>query len=200
MKKQKPHNQNSLIYWSIAIALAFALGSCHSEQKALRKTQEYLFSHPDFSAGYCAEQYPVKDSIITRDSVRYDTLYVQWPEEPGDSTTPFEVSPEQPTAISPSGGGGKVITRYITKTIRKDSIIYKRDMAEERRLNLSLQACQGNNNNLINKNDGLQQQLNEWKGKAKARWWWIITIIAAGATYTVIKFKKNILSLKNRLT
>ncbi len=73
-------------------------------------------------------------------------------------------------------------------------------MAEEHRLNLSLQACQGNNNNLVNKNEELQQQVNEWKGKAKTRWWWIIAIIAAGVTYTAIKFKKNILSLKNKLS
>ncbi len=193
MKKHKPpHTNNFFIYWIIAIALAFTLGSCHSEQKALRKTQEYMFSHPEFSAGYCAERYPVKDSIVTRDSIQFDTLYVQWPEEPapmnpGDNAPPFEVKPEQ-------------VTRYITKTIRKDSIIYRRDEAEERRLNLSLQSCQGNNNNLVNKNDEIQKQLAEWKGKAKARWWWLAALIGAAAMYTVIKFKSNILSLKNKIS
>lgn len=162
----------------------------------MRKAQQFLFNHPEFSAGYCAEQYPVKDSIVTRDSIQYDTLYVPAetseetaPMNPGDNEPPFEVVPNK-----------EVITKYIIKTIRKDSIIYRRDVAEERRLNLSLQACQGNNNNLVNKNDILQKQLNEWKGKAKTRWWWILALLGAAAAYTVIKLKSNILSIKNKLS
>ncbi len=104
MKKQ--HNPNFILYWAITIALAFTLGSCHSEQKALRKTQQYLFSHPDFSAGYCAEQFPVKDSIVTRDSIRFDTLYVsdQGGIEPG-IPNPGEPPQHEVDPLSSAGGG-----------------------------------------------------------------------------------------------
>jgi len=189
MKKHKPPYRHFVLYWIIALALVFTLGSCHTEQRSMRKAQEYLFKHPEYSAGYCAEQYPVKDSIITKDSITYDTLYVQAdpsidpvPMNPGDNPPQFEVVPnKEPPVI-----------KYILKTIRKDSIIYRRDGAEERRLQLSLQACQGNNNNLVNKNDELQQLVNEWKGKAKTRWWWIALLIGGAVAYTGIKLSNKL--------
>lgn len=204
MKTSYHHNPASrIIPAGILLLLIVLLFGCNPEAKKLRKTQEYLFRHPDFSAGYCAEQYPVKDSIVTRDSIRFDTLYV--PDysgiEPADTLSPAGGGGSSSSNGSTSGGGQKeTVTRYITKTITKDTTIYRRDAAEERRLQLSLQACQGNNTILLNKNEALQAKVDEWKAKAKTRWWWIIALIGAAVTYTAIKFKKNILSLKNKLT
>ena len=48
--------------------------SCNSEKK-LQKSIKRLNDNPIESAKYCADKYPVKDTIII-DSTKFDTLYV----------------------------------------------------------------------------------------------------------------------------
>jgi hypothetical protein len=181
----------------VLFATAYVITGCNTEKRALRKTQRFLFEHPEFSAGYCAEQYPVKDSVRVRDSIYYDTIYqdpaiLEYADAPADASIPApDENPPQMEAPT---------IKYIIKTHRKDSIIYRRDGAEERRLQLALQACQGNNNDLQNKYAALEEDRNAWKGKAKTRWLWIALLIGGAIGYTVIKFRKNILSIKNKLT
>ena len=170
-------------HWVIAfilIALLGAMAGCNPEAKNLRKTQEYLFKHPEFSSGYCAEQFPDKpDSVIVRtdtlieiatmDSLVYDTLSILH-----DTT----------------------LIRTIVKTqkiyIRKDSIIYRENRAEQERLQLGLLACQNLNNHLLDNYNNQGKQLDEWKKKAKTRWLWIALLIGGAATVAIFKVIKAV--------
>ncbi len=157
------------------LIIAIFLFGCNTAQRQLSKTQEYLFKHPEFSSGYCAEQFPDKpDSVIvktdtiiniaTMDSLVYDTLLMRH-----DS----------------------LLLRTIVKTkivtIRKDSIIYRENRSEQERLQLGLLACQTNNGVTLQKNLKLEQDLASWKSKAKTRWWWIALLIGGIVGTVAIK-------------
>jgi hypothetical protein len=146
------------------ILSSFIFFSCNKEARKLQTTQEYLFNHPDYAASFCAEQFPVKDSVIVRDSISYDTIYF-----------------EPDTIIK----NGEIIyldkncpIKTVIKTFRKDSVIWKRDYAEERRLQLALQSCQLNSNDLVKSNLRLTTISEQWKDIARKRLWWLILLIA----------------------
>jgi hypothetical protein len=148
-----------------AFILLFGLVACNTEKKALSKTQLYLFKHPEFSAGYCAEQFPDKaDSVI----VKTDTVTeIQFMDSiVFDTDTLFRDSL-----------GFKYKIKVVTKTIYKDNIIYRENRAEQERLQLALLSANKNITDLIAKNTILEQDRNDWKGKAKTRWWWIALLI-----------------------
>jgi hypothetical protein len=65
----------------------------------------------------------------------------------------------------------------VTKTIRKDSIIYRENRAEQERLQLALFECQKTTAALVQKNTVLEQDRNDWKGKAKKRSWMFLGLI-----------------------
>ncbi len=166
------------------LIIAIFLFGCNTAQRQLSKTQEYLFKHPDFTAGVCAEKFPDKpDSVIvitdtiiniaTMDSLVYDTLLMRH-----DS----------------------LLLRTIVKTqkiyIRKDSIIYRENKAESQRLQLALNDCQTNNNTLLKSNQDKDLIIAEWKGKAKKRWLWIALLIGGAAAFTAFKiFKPKIFNI-----
>ncbi len=157
------------------LIIAIFLFGCNSAQRQLTKTQEYLFKHPDFTAGVCAEKFPDKpDSVIvktdtiiniaTMDSLVYDTLY-------------YDTSNCKPITI----------LKTKTITIRKDSIVYRENRAEQERLQLALLSCQTNNNAWLNKYSEQERLLAEWKGKAKKRWLWVALLIGGAVAYTGFK-------------
>ena len=163
----------------------------------LKKTQRYLFEHPDFSSGYCAEQFPVKDSVL----VKYDTVLdlgnweFQYSDSNGNSlylTDSGYVLHIDSTKWVKYNLEPKVITKTKTvyKTIRKDSIIVRRDYAKEKELQLSLSACQVNNNALLENYNEQTQLVATWQGKAKKRWWLIFALIGGAVVYTGLKIKK----------
>jgi len=98
------------------------LPSCVSIQKAERK----LDSKPVESAAYCMTRFPLKDSIITKDSILFDTLYVQ-----GDSilvpiTDTISII-KTVKVICPA-------TQIITKTVLHDTTIYRDNSATQSRI------------------------------------------------------------------
>ncbi len=163
------------------LIIAIFLFGCNSAQRQLTKTQEYLFKHPDFTAGVCAEKFPDKpDSVIvktdtiiniaTMDSLVYDTLLMRH-----DS----------------------LLLRTIVKTkivtIRKDSIIYRENKAEQHQLELLLTGCQSNNNLLLKKLDEKDLLIAEWKGKARKRGWefWGLVLLVVGGLAVRIYMKSK---------
>jgi len=151
--------------WAFILCLGFL--ACNTAQRKLEKTQEYLFKHPEFSAGYCAEQFPDKaDSVI----VKTDTITeIQFMDSiVFDTDTLFRDS---------LGFKYRTITKIVTKTIRKDSIIYRENRAEQERLQLSLLECQKTTAALVQKNTVLEQDRNDWKGKARKRGWMFLGLI-----------------------
>lgn len=159
--------------WSLILFIG--LIGCNKAQRQLEKTQLYLFKHPEFSAGYCAEQFPDKpDSVITN----IDTVTeIQFIDSLVTDTLLFNDTVR--------------ITEYkiktVTVTVRKDSIIYRENRAEQERLQLALLESQKNVTDLIAKNTVLETDRNNWKGKAKTRWLWIALLIGGAVAYTGFK-------------
>lgn len=164
----------------ILAALVITLAGCNTEKRSLEKTQLYLFKHPDFSAGYCAEQYPVKDSVI----VKYDTVldlgeYVDV--VPSDTVRKDSFIYITNTVTK---------TKTVTKTIYKDSIIIRRDYAREKELQLALSDCEVNNNTLLENYNKQVALVATWQGRAKKRFWLIFALIGGAVVYTGMRIKK----------
>jgi len=159
--------------------LAIFLFGCNTEKRALEKTQLYLFKHPEYSAGYCSEQFPdKKDSVIIRETeTKTDTLWGVI--DHSDTLTINDTIRIVDTKV-----------KTVIKTIYRDSVIYRENKAEERRLELVLQTCQANNNIWLNKYTEQEKLLASWKGKAKTRWWWIALLIGGAAAFTAFKIFK----------
>jgi hypothetical protein len=159
------------------IFIIFLFG-CYNQKKATTQFNKAVLSYPKIPLYYCAERFPDKpDSVIVRtdtiiniatmDSLVYDTLLLNH-----DTT----------------------LIRTIVKTqkiyIKKDSIIYRENKAEQERLRLELDKCQHNNNVLLDKLDEKDKLIADWKKKAKTRWLWIALLIGGAAAYTAFKIWK----------
>lgn len=162
----------------ILAALVIILVSCNTEKRSLEKTQLYLFKHPDFSAGYCAEQFPVKDSVL----VKYDTVL--------DLGEFVDVVPNDTVRKDSLIYITKTVTKTIYKTIHKDSIIIRRDYAKEKELQLALSDCMINNNTLLENYNKQVALVETWKGRAKKRFWLIFALIGGAVVYTGMRVKK----------
>ena len=161
------------------LIIAIFLFSCNTAQRKLEKTQEYLFKHPEFTAGVCAEQFKTKpDSVIVYET-KTDTLWelLQFYDTTSTNDT-IRITDHK--------------TKVVTKTIWRDSIIYRENKAEQEQCNLALLSCNKNITGLIDKNTKLEQDLADWKKKAKTRWLWIALLIGGAATVLVFKVIKGI--------
>lgn len=64
-----------LLIWCAILLTIVALASCNPQRK-LQKALDEIAKHPIESAKYCADKYPVKDSIVKGDTVTVtDTLW-----------------------------------------------------------------------------------------------------------------------------
>ena len=160
------------------IFILFLLG-CNKAQRQLEKTQLYLFKHPEFTAEVCAEKFETKpDSVIVYET-KTDTLWelIQFYDTTSTNDT-IRITDHK--------------TKVVTKTIWRDSIIYRENRAEQERLQLGLLACQTNNGITLVKNATLERELSEWKKKAKTRWLWIALLIGGAATVAIFKVIKAV--------
>jgi len=160
------------------IFIIFLFG-CNKAQRQLEKTQEYLFKHPEFTADVCAENFQVKpDSVIVYET-KTDTLWelIQFYDTTSTNDT-IRITDHK--------------TKVVTKTIWRDSIIYRENRAEQERLQLGLLACQTNNGITLAKNGMLEDELSRWKKKAKTRWLWIALLIGGAATVAIFKVIKAV--------
>ena len=97
-----------------AFILCFGFLACNVENRQKSKTQLYLFKHPEFSAGYCAEQFPDKaDSVIVKTDTVTEIQFM-------DSIV-FDTDTLYRDSL---GFKYRTITKVVTKTITKDNIIY----------------------------------------------------------------------------
>ena len=162
------------------IILLVGLVACNTEKRALDKTQLYLFKHPEFTAEICAENFPDKpDSVIVKTDTLTEIIFM-------DSLV-FNTD----TLFRDSlGFKYRTITKVVTKTIKRDSIIYRENKAETQRVQLALNDCQYNNNLLLKKNQEKDLIIADWKKKAKTRWLWIALLIGGAATFTAFKLFK----------
>jgi hypothetical protein len=150
-----------------AFILCFGFLACNVENRQKSKAQLYLFKHPEFSAGYCAEQFPDKaDSVIVKTDTVTEIQFM-------DSIV-FDTDTLYRDSL---GFKYRTITKVVTKTITKDNIIYRENRAEQERLQLALLSANKNITDLIAKNTILEQDRNDWKGKARKRGWMFLGLI-----------------------
>lgn len=174
---------NRLTYASVLIGILCIAISCNV-QKRINKA-EALLSQKGKLAQICADRFPLKDSIVYKDSIKYDTMY------------------EGIYSIDTVYKGDSVVKVYltspakvVTKQVVKYSYIYRENTAK-------IADCQKKNEELVNKIVKFEEEraktireLNEWKSVAKKRGWflWILLVLAIGIT-----FRKNIVNLLGKL-
>ena len=172
-------------HWVIAfilIALLGAMAGCYTENKARQQFAKAVIAYPSIPVTYCAEQFPDKaDSVIVKTDTVTEVI-INDPTLEIIDTAYFDTSNCKPITI----------LKTKTITIRKDSIIYRENRAEQERLQLGLLACQTNNGVMLAKNTKLEQDLADWKKKAKTRWLWIALLIGGAATVAIFKVIKAV--------
>lgn len=114
----------------LIISLFTMLWACNTQYKA----EKFYTKHPQKLADKCASTFPVRDSIFVKDSISFDTLYLE----------------QQPIVLKDSFFiKGDTVLRTITKqcppatslikTIRHDSIVIRPDMAKEASLQYQIE-------------------------------------------------------------
>jgi len=152
------------------------LVSCNP-QKKLYKAIDELQKHPIESAKYCADKYPVKDTTIYRDSVRFDTLYM------GEYV--FDTTVVKDTVYIT-----KTIPKVITKTVTQIKEIYRENTARAEQFRLERNQCESKYQALFLDYEKAVKEGKEWRGKARERMWLLIAVIIACVGWT---FRKQLI-------
>lgn len=97
----------------------FVWTSCMTPSKATNYLKD-----KNLLAGVCAAEFPVHDSVIVHDSIHFDTLYEPGPQVMARDTI---IVAGQPIPFYNECPPAKVIR----KTVWKDSVIYRKDVAEQ---------------------------------------------------------------------
>ena len=130
-----------------------------------KKVTRYLNEHPLKAAEYCSKAFPVRDSVVTRDSVHLDTLYIECPDTPTLGTDTITITSTK-----------KVYVPCVSKTIYRDSTIYRRDFARETVLEENLRLVSDNNLKLHSENQGLKLKVMKLQNKNVLLWLLIILL------------------------
>jgi hypothetical protein len=152
---------NNNRYW---IVILFALSSCLPNRK-FAKAVKIMNNDPEQAAWYCAVKFPVKDTIIYRDSVSYDTIYDT--NYITDTTTIHDTTTI--TKTSPA--------KTIVKTVYQVKEIVRENTAKVTALEMAL----AKSTELISNKDAevkeCKEESDEWRSLAKKRFWWLLLII-----------------------
>lgn len=172
---EKVKASQEYVFWVIVVGtLLLFVTSCFPNRK-FAKAVKIMNNDPEQAAWYCATKFPVKDTIIYRDSVTYDTIindnYIHDTATIHDTTTITKSSP----------------AKTLVKTVYKVKEIVRENTAKVQALEYALSDA----TKLIAKKDAqvdeCQKESNEWKGLAKKRFWWLLLVIAAVAGWVLRK-------------
>ena len=153
---RKPPEYLRVIVLSFLIAVL--LYSCYTENKAKQQFNKAVLSYPRIPLDYCAAEFPDKpDSVIVYET-KTDTLWelLQFYDTTSTNDT-IRITDHK--------------TKVVTKTIWRDSIIYRENKAEAERLKLAWTDCQFNNTALVVSNQKKDIEIAEWKAKARKKGW-----------------------------
>lgn len=164
-----------LKYFLILLTIA----SCNP-QKKLQKALNEIAKHPIESAKYCADKYPVKDSIIKGDTITVtDTVWGLVTDTVTDiyNDTVFVT---------------KFQDRVINKTRTVKDTIFRENTARVKELEQRYLNCEGKYQALFLKYEQAVQQGFEYKKQRnKMRLWFWILVGAIGG-YTTLRVRKLI--------
>lgn len=149
----------------------FVFAGCSPSRK-VEKAINILNNNPDKASSYCATRFPLKDTVIYRDSIKYDTIFALTPVQ---VDTIFKKDTTIITITSP--------TKTIVKTVTQYKEVIKEPTAkieEQRQLYL---ACEKRYQELYIKYEGEEVAKKAWK----ERFWWILIVAAALLGFTIRK-------------
>ena len=146
----------------------------------VRKAISTLDNSPVDAAKYCADKYPVKDSIVYKDSLRLDTLYM------GDIV--FDTVVTKDTVYITK----TLPAKTITKTIAQVKEVFRENTARVTQLQLELAAKQQEADKLqgdLAKSEGETKLYKGQRNKARLNLWLVIAVAGART------FRKRLLGL-----
>lgn len=170
-----------LIIWLIIIAAVLFLHGCSVEKKAQRKTA-WLISR-DKLDDICARVYPPRDSFSVKDSILFDTLYMDNNVIIRDTVKCKDTVIYLERRCPPSE---RIIIHHY-----HDSIIYRSNTAEEDRLKGEIITWQKGFEHAGEMILDLNNELKEQRGKRD--WWMWAFLILAGVNVIGLVFRFFIL-------
>lgn len=142
--------------------------SCYTEQKARQQFSKAAIAYPKLPADYCANEFPIRDSITTDTVLTTDTLFI----EGQDLTDTVTVNDTVRITIIKTLPG-----RVITNTVHiRDTIIRENTAA--------LAACKIDNSNMTSLLVKQTAQTDKYKGQAGKRGWIMWSLILLIIVYS----------------
>ncbi len=157
------------------LIIIYVLAGCATEkriEKKADKSTSYLLKNGRL-ASVCSLYYPAKDTTIVKDSLHFDTLYVEGEDVYLRDTITIA---GQPVFVSKKCPPNTIITKYI----RKDSLIIRRDYAAEKALESRIRT---------HENDYAVLSADNERLKAGRNWWRIACLITWAVCAVFIGFK-----------
>lgn len=153
------------------LLLLILLCGCYTERKAKEQFSKAAIAYPKIPAEFCANEFPVKDSIITDTLLTTDTLYVE-----GLSDTimiqDFDTVRITITKTLPA--------KIITNTVHiRDTIIRENTAA--------LKSCEIDKSKTIDLLVKKTAEADKYKGQAKKRGWIMWGLIALLIAYVGLR-------------
>lgn len=140
-----------------AIILLILLSSCYTKQKAVKQFSRSAVAYPEVAADYCGRVYPPIGTFIAGKEVyRIDTLFSD-----GELLILSDTATIKDTVIITKT---KHIPTIIRGTVVKTDTVVKIDKAD-------LDLCNIQLNSSLNLLAERNSEVNDWKAKAKKRFW-----------------------------
>lgn len=186
MNDFNPKTGSTILRWffiySVVAVLYCLLTGCSSEKK-ISKAVATLKKH-DRLDDTCAANFPVIDKVVVRSDTTWDTIYVEPPTIYDTVYKEGEVIVLEDKTICPPA-------KIITRTIRNDSIIMRRDVAYENVLKDKIDSLTKVNKELDIKYSASQAYVKmlekRLKGNVQVPWW--VFVLAGLLIGAAIKFK-----------
>lgn len=144
----------------LMVCVLFFLQACDIS-KRLERATNLLNKYPENAALYCASKFPNKETIIYRDSVTLDTIYLE------TLTTDTIVSNDTVRIVTTSPA------KVITKTLVKYKEVQTENTAKVEEQRILLVKCEGRYDILQKKFEKSEEERKAWRKK----FYWIIFVI-----------------------
>lgn len=152
----------------IGIILLFVLVELLSSCNVSKKAHSFANSNPREFADFCVTNFPAKDSTFVKDSTFYDTVFL---EKPPVIETTYLNDTVFKTVYFPGS------TQFITKTVRKDSVIIRVDQAAVQAQVNRVNDLIVNNKDLVGERDKYKDKFNWWRWACLITWAAIIVVV-----------------------
>lgn len=167
---------NRSIILSIIILAAVAAG-CYNERKARSQFSKAVVAYPSIPADYCANTFPVRDSIVKDTLITVDTII-----DRSILTDTLIIEGDTVRIVITKTLSGKIVTKTITI---KDTIFQ-----EGGKTAALLRSCQLDNRSLISSLETRTSEYNKANRQANTRGIILLGLLLALGVWIYFKIKK----------